>query len=575
MASPPYLLHLLAFRNIANIMKIISKVFSLFIFFAFYLNTAKTQVTLKISNLPGNTPANSKIYFAGSIQAWDPGNPGYELSLDTESKFSIVIPEGTGTVLYKFTRGSWASVEGGPNREEIANRSFSFTGQPQTISITIVSWKDASPSTAAANVQILNTQFNMPQLLRNRRIWLYLPPDYNTATKRYPVLYMQDGQNLFDNSTSFSGEWQVDETLNTLHAGGDYGAIVVGIDNGGGERLNEYSPWNNPGYGGGQGDAYADFMALTLKPYIDANFRTLEGPQNNCLFGSSMGGLIALYGAIKYPQVFGKVGSFSPAYWFSLNNLNNYISNNSASIAGLRIQHTAGQNESANLVAQITQVRNTLLGKGLQTTNDQVTIDPAGTHSESFWRVRFGEAYQWLFPNTTLPVELANFKFAAGNNCSGTLQWETKSEVQNKGFEIQQSIDGIRFQSVAFVKSSGNTATPQKYKYTIQISEKTNQWYRLQQIDTDGSSHFSLVIPVTVCARNSTAIIHPNPSNNTFQIKNVESLEKETIGLYSMEGRLIKSWNRPAQNIFDIKGLPASTYFVSMSGTVVGKIVKF
>lgn len=172
--------------------------------------------------------------------------------------------------------------------------------------------------TAASNVQILSKTFALPQLNTTRKIWLYLPPDYATSTKNYPVLYMQDAQNLFDNNTSFSGEWQVDETLNSLFAAGDYGAIVVGIDNGGSERLNEYSPWVNTDYGGGKGEDYMDFMANTLKPYIDANYRTRPEPSMNALIGSSMGAIISTFGACEYPEAFQKVGSFSPAYWFAL-----------------------------------------------------------------------------------------------------------------------------------------------------------------------------------------------------------------------------------------------------------------
>ncbi|MDV7392611.1 alpha/beta hydrolase-fold protein, partial [Arthrospira platensis SPKY1] len=168
--------------------------------------------------------------------------------------------------------------EGNANGGFLPNRTFNFTGNPQTLNLSILTWEDlggGSNSTAAANVQIMNNAFFMPQLNRSRRIWVYLPPDYNTSNKHYPVIYMKDGQNLFDQATSFSGEWQVDETLNTLFNQGDYGAIVVGIDNGGSERLNEYSPWVNAQYGGGQGNAYMAFVAETLKPHIDANFRTL------------------------------------------------------------------------------------------------------------------------------------------------------------------------------------------------------------------------------------------------------------------------------------------------------------
>lgn len=555
-------------------MKFVYKVLTLFTLCALYLPLAHTQVTLKITNLPANTPSNAKIYFAGSIQNWNPADPGYELKTDTDGKYFITMPEGTGTVLYKFTRGSWAAVEGGPNREEIGNRSFTFTGQPQTILLTIQTWKDAAPSTAASNVQIVNNSFQIPQLGRTRRIWLYLPPDYNTTTKRYPVLYMQDGQNLFDNSTSFSGEWQVDETLNALHAGGDYGAIVVGIDNGGGERLNEYSPWNNPSYGGGQGDAYADFMALTLKPYIDANFRTLSGPQNNCIFGSSMGGLIALYGALKYPNLFGKVGSFSPAYWFSFSNLNNYISSNTSSIADLRIQHTAGQNESANLVNQITQVRNNLTTKGLQGTNDQVVIDPAGTHSESFWRTRFGEAYQWLFPNTTLPVSMSALKAERNAGCQVLLSWEVFDAQNHQKFEIEQSTDGRSFSKKGELIANSSNRYPMQFQYIIRESNAGKSYFRLRQMDQDGSSRFSAITTAPDCLISGNARILPNPVNDRFRIPAYPFAKGDRLQLSTLDGKMIRHWTATDHQYYNMAGLPAGTYLLGLNGSFFSKILK-
>lgn len=364
------------------------------------------QVTLRITSIPNNTPLGATIYLAGSINSWTPGNAAYIMQPDGLGAFQITIPEGTGTVEYKFTRGSWSTVEGNANGGFLPNRSFTFTGNPQTINLSILSWEDlggGNNSTAASNVQILSPSFFMPQLNRNRRIWLYLPPDYFTSTKHYPVLYMKDGQNLFDNQTSFSGEWQVDETLNTLFNQGDYGAIVVGIDNGGGERLNEYSPWVNPQYGGGQGDAYMAFVAETLKPYIDENFRTRPEPEMNALIGSSMGALIATYGACEYPNAFRKIGSFSPAYWFALTPLTTYIS----SVPNLnqhRVYFVAGQNESSTMVPNITTIRTTMQNNGLTTNNTFTKIDANGTHSESYWRNEFGAAYQWLFMEENLSV---------------------------------------------------------------------------------------------------------------------------------------------------------------------------
>jgi len=364
------------------------------------------QVTLRITSIPTNTPLGSTIYLAGSINSWTPGNAAYIMQPDGLGAFQITIPEGTGTVEYKFTRGSWPTVEGNANGGFLPNRSFTFTGNPQTINLSILSWEDlggGNNSTAASNVQILSPSFFMPQLNRNRRIWLYLPPDYFTSTKHYPVLYMKDGQNLFDNQTSFSGEWQVDETLNTLFNQGDYGAIVVGIDNGGSERLNEYSPWVNPQYGGGQGDVYMAFVAETLKPYIDENFRTRPEPEMNALIGSSMGALIATYGACEYPNAFRKIGSFSPAYWFALTPLNTYLSG-VTNLNQLRVYFVAGQNESSTMVPNITTIRTTMQNNGLTTNNTFTKIDANGTHSESYWRNEFGAAYQWLFMEENLSV---------------------------------------------------------------------------------------------------------------------------------------------------------------------------
>src|SRR3712207_4115220 len=132
----------------------------------------------------------------------------------------------------------------------------------------------------------LDTAFAMPQLGRTRRVWIYLPPDYATSSKRYPVLYMHDGQNVFDAATSYAGEWGVDEALDSLHAAGDHGAIVVAVDNGHQQRMNEYSPWKHPQAGGGEGDGYVDFLALTLKPYVDARYRTRPDAASTGIMGS-------------------------------------------------------------------------------------------------------------------------------------------------------------------------------------------------------------------------------------------------------------------------------------------------
>ncbi|MFY7665505.1 alpha/beta hydrolase [Flavobacterium sp.] len=382
------------------------------------------QVTLKVTATPANTPAGATIYVAGNFNGWNPADPNYILTPDNLGNLQITIPQGTGTAAFKFTRGSWATVEGNATGNFLPDRTFSWATVGSTLNLTILSWEDlgagGNNSTAAANVSILSTNFFMPQLNRNRRIWLYLPPDYQTSTKEYPVLYMQDGQNLFDAATSFSGEWQVDETLNSLFAGGDYGAIVVGIDNGGGERLNEYSPWNNPQYGGGQGALYIDFIAETLKPYIDANYRTLESPETTAIIGSSMGALISTYGALAHPESFGKVGALSPAYWFSYSNFTSYIDDLANDTNDLKLYFVAGNNEYGNMVTHVTTVRNKIVESGTAQSNTLLKFDSYGTHTESYWRGEFGALYTWLFANENLGV----------------------TDLDNKQVRIQSSADG-------------------------------------------------------------------------------------------------------------------------------------
>lgn len=378
------------------------------IIFFFILISAlvEAQVTLKITSIPSNTPSGAAIYVAGSFNNWDPS--ATTMTPDGMGNFVYTVPEGTGTAEYKFSRGSWNTVEGIANGQYLPNRTFSFTGNPQTLNLSIQSWEDlgaGNPSTAASNVHIMSNSFPIPQLNRNRKIWIYLPPDYETSTKTYPVIYMQDGQNLFDNTTSFSGEWQVDETMNALFAAGDYGAIIIGIDNGGSERINEYTPWNNTQYGGGEGDQYIQFITETLKPYVDTNYRTKPSAEYNALIGSSLGALISNYGGVKYSETFSKIGSFSPAYWIVSSQFNNYITNSTANFSGMRIYFVAGTNESSTMASDIETVKNNLQAKGLTENNTFVKLDSYGQHNENYWKGEFGAAYKWLFQNTILSTD--------------------------------------------------------------------------------------------------------------------------------------------------------------------------
>lgn len=359
------------------------------------------QLTIKLTALPINTPANATIYIAGTMNNWDPGSPSYALTHNTDGTYQITLNVGAGTQEFKFTRGSWPTVEGNANGSYLPNRSLQYGGGNQMVQLQIQSWEDlgtGGSGTAAPNVSVISNDFYIPQLNRYRRVWIYLPPNYVTSGKRYPVLYMHDGQNVFDATTSFSGEWEVDESLNELFGQGDGGAIVVAIDNGAANRINEYSPWVHPTYGGGQGDQYVNFIVETLKPYIDDHYRTLPDRLHTGIMGSSMGGLISMYAAIEHQDVFGKAGIFSPAFWFS-SQCYAHVSSKGKQ-ADMRIYLLAGQPEdNGSVVNDLYAMYNTLLNAGFGVNELNIVTHSDGQHSEWYWAREFPAAYQWLFAN--------------------------------------------------------------------------------------------------------------------------------------------------------------------------------
>lgn len=364
------------------------------------------QLTITVTSIPSNTPTNDDIYIAGNFQNWNPSDPNYQLLNIGNNQFQTTISPDAGTLEFKFTRGNWDNVEGNANGLFIPNRTYTYDGNPASLDLSIEGWEDlgsgSSNSTATENVHLLDDDFFMPQLNRNRRIWIYLPPDYESSNKYYPVLYMHDGQNLFDVQTSFSGEWEVDESLNQLFNQGDHGAIVVGIDNGGALRTDELSPWYNQTYeAGGEGEQYINFIAETLKPHIDANYRTLIAPEHTVLFGSSLGGLISQYGLMQRQDVFAKAGVFSPAFWFNPEIFNH--SETTDKVGAKKIYMLAGTPEdNGSVVDDVNQMEGILSNNDF--TNDEFNkaFHPDGAHSEWYWAREFPWAYLWLFDGMNL-----------------------------------------------------------------------------------------------------------------------------------------------------------------------------
>jgi predicted alpha/beta superfamily hydrolase len=378
---------------------------------ALFARPAQAQTTLRVL-APAATPASQPIYVAGSFNSWQPAAAGYALARQADGSYQLMLPPTVrGSQEFKFTRGSWATGEADAQFQAVANRHAEFGAVPTTLTLSVAAWQDQRPGGAApaghrphtltANVRVLADSFRLPQLPgRTRRVWLYLPPGYaSQPTKRYPVLYMQDGQNVFDEATAFAGEWGVDETLNQLATSQEKvaRAIVVAVDNGDERRLDEYSPWANAEYKkGGEGARYADFLALTLKPYLDAHYRTLPDAAHTAIAGSSMGGLIAFYAGLKYPQVFGRVGVFSPAIWFAKDSLLAYARRHRPAPLASRFYFVAGPAESETMLPLLVEARQQLLSNGVVPSHIHLKVPADGQHAEWFWRREFGPAYRWL-----------------------------------------------------------------------------------------------------------------------------------------------------------------------------------
>jgi predicted alpha/beta superfamily hydrolase len=368
----------------------------------------RADVTFLVT-VPADTPAGSKVHIAGNFQGWDPGSAAHELTRQADGRYAITLSFDIGASLaYKLTRGSWDFVEKGPNGEEIADRTLTVeaTGVEE---LTVARWADGSPppSTITGDVSTIT----VPGLLGGRRVWVYLPPGYDDDdTERYPVLYMFDGQNVFDAATAFAGEWQVDETLEAgIVAGNVRPIIVVAVDNGA-ERIAEYTPWPDDEYGGGQADAHLQAFTDVLVPYIDQTYRTVAEPDSRAIAGSSLGGLMSLYGAYEHDDVFGMAAALSPSLWWDDQHMRMHAQ--AAGKPAARVYMDMGTLEGSTGVVDVDPqngldddvdylraMRDVMTMQGFVLDTDLEVVEAEGhMHSETYWAMRFPAALVFLFP---------------------------------------------------------------------------------------------------------------------------------------------------------------------------------
>lgn len=260
-------------------------------------------------------------------------------------------------------------------------------------------------STVVGDLRIHEFNSHLFRNRRNLRVWV--PPGYDlpeNSGQRYPVFYLNDGQNLFDSETSFTKvEWQVDETADRLiRTGVIPPTIFVGIDNAGGERLKEYLPYRslNPVVLRPQGDKYSSFLTKEIMPFVNQNYRTAKGPENTLLGGSSLGGLIALHVAMTTAAVFGSVLIESPSLWVS----NRQILRDARQprlwphkvFLAIGTREIGREEKDRQTVENVRELERILRRSGLDDRRLRVEVAEGGTHSESAWAARFPGALQFL-----------------------------------------------------------------------------------------------------------------------------------------------------------------------------------
>ena len=270
-------------------------------------------------------------------------------------------------------------------------------------------WRESEEEARLGEIHTLagtveqHPEFRSAILGRTGRVWVYLPPQHaREPERRFPVLYMQDGQNVFDGATAFLAgkEWQVDETAERLIAEGKIEPlVVVAVDNGGERRAFEYLPTRDGRAGdGGGADLYGRMLVEELKPWVDARYRTKTGREDTGIAGSSFGAIVSLYVGLCHPDVFGKIAALSPSAWVDDRFIVRFVDAPPGK-PDTRVYVDTGTREGRSAVPDARALRDALVDKGWREGVDLRYVEAEGAvHNEVAWAARMPAVLEFLFP---------------------------------------------------------------------------------------------------------------------------------------------------------------------------------
>lgn len=342
---------------------------------------------------------NRPVFIAGNFNNWQTQDAHYKMDRVGQGLYHFTFPDGfeyPETLLYKFTRGDWSEVEidkyGNRTENRVCKKHKGVRKEH------VAKWRHnwlPFKSNFLPEVHLISDEFEIPQLNKTRKIWALLPHDYQTSTESYPVIYLQDAQNLFNENAQY-GNWEIDKKLAVMAEYKIGKIIVIAIEHAEKERILEYNVGNTV-LGTGQGKKYVRFLADTLKPFVDSNFRTKPEREFTGVGGSSMGGLVSIFSGIMYPEVFGKLMIFSPSLWVVPKIKLSFLEMEEPQ--DTRIYLYAGGNESATMIDHVKVFKKRLQKKQKfsEKMKIRLSINHEGKHNETYWSDEFPKAIEWLF----------------------------------------------------------------------------------------------------------------------------------------------------------------------------------
>ncbi|WP_367913305.1 alpha/beta hydrolase [Leadbetterella sp. DM7] len=375
-----------------------------FLFLAVTAVRAQYTVRIVVTAVPASHNGDV-LYITGAFNRWSPADPGSILQKTDVGPEYTLTEVKEGLLEYKFTRGDWKTLESTLDGRLVAPRR-AIIHSDTTLYCKIENWRDDFPeSTASPRVKLWKDSMYIPQLGNYKRVWVYLPEDYGRSDKRYPVIYMHDGQDLFDEATSQGRigplEWGVDETIDSSKKA----AIVVAVehDHSKERRIMEYYVRPNSANPEVYGQAYLDFIVHTLKPAVDKEFRTQPDKAHTAMAGSSMGGLLTFYAGLLYPETFGVLGVLSPSIWLDEQNIYKEIATikSPGEIKNQRYFFYGGGNENrlkpdGSFVTMNEDVLRSSAEFQKYGAEIRVSVNPEGRHGAWYWRTAFAEFYHWI-----------------------------------------------------------------------------------------------------------------------------------------------------------------------------------